>query len=214
MYEHSNIPTHQWSAMRRLYLFTMVTANGFFEGPERDISWHTVDDEFNEFAIEQLCATDLLIFGRITYELMASYWPNYVPSPEQQENDRTVARLMNSIPKLVASRTLKSSSWAGTRMMGGEIIDELKRIKQEPGEDIALFGSSHFALSLMEHGLIDEFRIMVSPTVLGSGVPLFSGHRSLLSLTLTNTRTFRNGNVLLYYTPLITNGINGSSNGQ
>jgi len=186
--------------MRTLYMFNMVSLDGYFEAPGRDISWHTVDEEFNEFAVEQLCSTDLLLFGRVTHDLMASYWPSYVPSPDVPENDRHVARLMNSIPKLVASRTVTSSPWGGTQVTGDGIAEELRRLKQEPGESIALFGSANLASTLMRHGLIDEYRIMVSPVLLGGGTPLFgSGHRA--PLTLVRTRTFRNGNVLHCYRP-------------
>lgn len=90
--------------MRNLYLFNMVSLDGFFEGPDRDIYWHTVDDEFNDFAIKQLDNVDTLLFGRVTYELMASYWP----TPEAVENDPLVARRMNETAKIVFSRTLQT----------------------------------------------------------------------------------------------------------
>jgi len=184
--------------MRTLYMFNMVSLDGYFEAPGRDISWHTVDEEFDEFAVEQLCTTDQLLFGRVTHDLMASYWPSYEPSPRASEHDKHVARLMNSIPKLVASRTVTSSPWGGTRVVGDGIAEELRRIKQEPGESIALFGSANLAATLMRHGLIDEYRIMVSPVLLGGGTPLFaSGVRR--SLVLMRTRTFSNGNVLHCY---------------
>lgn len=177
----------------------MVTANGFFEGPEHDISWHTVDEEFNDFAVEQLCATDQLIFGRVTYDLMAGYWPHHTPAPASSKNDAMVAQLMNGIPKIVVSRTMKTAEWDGTRVINADVAGELLKLKQEPGEEIAVFGSSNLAVTLMEHGLIDEFRIMVSPTIIGEGEPLFHGALQKMDLRLIRTRTFRNGNVLHYY---------------
>jgi dihydrofolate reductase len=179
----------------------MVTANGFFEGPNRDITWHTVDDEFNDFAVEQLNETDLLVFGRITYELMAGYWPTYVSPPEQPESDRIVAGMMNTYQKIVVSRTMEKAAWNNTRLIQKNIAEEFSSIKKQPGKEIAIFGSSNLAVSLMEHDLIDEFRIMISPTVMGNGIPLFNGLKKNLSLKLRKTRTFKNGNVLLYYQP-------------
>lgn len=187
--------------MRTLYLFNMVSVDGYFEGPGHDITWHTVDGEFNDFAVEQLCRTDLLLFGRRTYELMASYWPQYTPTPSTPENARTVGRLMNSIPKLVASRTMTAATWEGTRVVGEEIAEVLRGMKQEPGEEIAIFGSANLAATLMQHGLIDEYRIMVSPTLLGNGVPLFPATNERRVLRLVHSRTFDNGNVLNYYRP-------------
>lgn len=183
--------------MRTLYLFTMVTVDGFFEGPGHSIDWHTVDSEFNDFAVEQLCRTDLLLFGRRTFELMASYWPHYEPKPTTPENARTVGRLMNSIPRIVASRTMTGSSWPGTSIIRNDVAGEVRRLKQEPGEEIGIFGSSTLAASL--HEVIDEYRIMISPVLLGAGTPLFTPPAAPAPLSMITTRTFGNGNVLLTY---------------
>jgi dihydrofolate reductase len=176
----------------------MITLDGFFEGPNRDISWHNVDKEFNDFAIDQLGKTDLLMFGRVTYELMASYWP----TPTAVENDLIVAGKMNSIAKVVFSTTLKTADWNNTRLIKENIREEIAKLKQQSGKDIAIFGSSDLAASLMHTGLIDEYRIMVNPVVLGNGKSLFKGIRDKLRLKLLKTKTFHSGNVLLYYRPI------------
>ncbi len=184
--------------MRKLFLFMMVSLDGFFEGPNHDISWHHVDEEFNEFAIKQLDDVDMLLFGRVTFQLMASYWP----TPSAIENDPVVANKMNSMPKVVFSRTLDKVEWNNSRLVKDNMADQVSKLKQQPGKDMAIFGSSDLAVSLTQMGLIDECRIMVNPVVLGSGKPLFKGMSDKLNLKLLRTRTFRSGNVLLYYQPV------------
>jgi len=186
--------------MRKLFSFNMVTLDGFFEGPNREIDWHNVDTEdgeFNEFAIEQLNAMDTLLFGRVTYQLMASYWP----TPAAIEGDPIVADLMNRLPKVVVSRTLEKAEWNNTRLIKDHIAEEILKLKQQPGKDIALFGSANLMSTLMQMDLIDEHRIMVNPVILGDGNPLFKKTKDRQNLKLIRTRTFRSGNVLLCYQP-------------
>ena len=184
--------------MRKLFVFNLVSLDGFFEGPNRDISWHNVDAEFNEYAVELLNSVDMLLFGRVTYELMAGYWP----TPDVMKNDPIVAERMNNLPKIVFSRTLLDKvDWNNTRLVKDNIEEEIKNIKKQQGKDIALLGSGSIMSRFAQHGLIDEYRIMVNPIVLGSGNPLFKGIENRLHLKLLKTRTFRNGNVLLYYEP-------------
>ncbi len=183
--------------MRRLFSFNMVSLDGFFEGPDHDINWHNVDTEFNEFAIEQTSAVDALLFGRVTYQLMANYWP----TPAAIEDDPVVASLMNRLPKIVFSRTLKKAEWNNTRLIRDHVAEEISKLKQQPGKDLALFGSANLMSTLMQLDLIDEHRIMVSPVILGSGNPLFKNTQDKLHLKLVRTRIFVNGNVLLCYQP-------------
>lgn len=183
--------------MRKIILFNMVTLDGFFEGPNHDISWHNVDAEFNEFAIDQLKSADGLLFGRVTYQLMASYWP----TPTAIENDSVVAGLMNRLPKIVFSKTLAKADWNNTKLAKGNVAEEIAKLKQQPGKDLLLFGSADLASTLTQLGLIDEYRLMVNPVVLGSGTPMFKAVKDKLRLKLINTKTFRSGNVLLYYQP-------------
>ncbi|HEY7357494.1 MAG TPA: dihydrofolate reductase family protein [Ktedonobacterales bacterium] len=181
--------------MRNIFLFMMVTLDGFFEGPDHSIDWHNVDEEFNEFAIDQLHELDTLLFGRVTYEGMASFWP----TPFAQENDPIVADLMNTTPKIVVSTTLERAEWENSRLVKANVAEEITKLKQQPGKDIAVFGSSDLAVSLLQLGLLDELRLMVNPVVLGSGKRLFAGLDKQLHLKLLKTRTFNSGNVLLRY---------------
>ena len=184
--------------MRKLLFFMLVSLDGYFEAPNGDISWHNVDEEFNEFAIAQLDSVDTLLFGRVTYQGMASYWPTAIAT----ENDPAVAGKMNAIPKIVFSRTLYNAEWNNTRLVKDNIAEEISKLKQQPGKDLIIFGSSNLAASFAEMGLIDEYRIMVSPVILGEGTPLFKGIHQQLKLKLFKTRTFGNGNVLHYYRPV------------
>jgi dihydrofolate reductase len=177
-------------------MFNLISLDGYFEGPNKwDINWHQVDDEFNEFSISQLDKAGGLIFGRVTYQGMASYWQ----SPEALKDDPEVAKRMNSIAKYVFSKTLEQVDWSNSQLINGEAVKELTRIKSEPGKDLFLFGSADLARTFTRNNLIDEYRLMVNPIVLGKGNPLFIDKGSMLKFKLLDTKTFGNGNVLLSY---------------
>lgn len=178
-------------------LFMMVSLDGYFEGPDHSIAWHNVDSEFNEFAIKQLDEIGTLLFGRKTYEFMANYWP----TEAGKKDDPIIARIMNDADKVVISRTLKKVEWNNTRLISENIVDEINKLKSETGKDIAIFGSNNLAVSLIQMGLLDKFRIMVNPIVIGKGNALFTGLDSKLNLKLITTKVFKSGNVLLSYFP-------------
>ena len=184
--------------MRKLYVFNMITLDGYFEGPGRDISWHNVDEEFNDFAVTQLDQTDLILFGRVTYELMAGYWP----TSAARTDDPVIAGKMNGIRKVVFSATLKGADWENTRQVSANAVEEIKSLKEQPGKDIGIFGSSDLAVTLIPHGVIDEHRLMVNPVVLGAGKRLYERCDDKLQLKRIKIHTFQNGNVLLYYQPM------------
>lgn len=183
--------------MRKLIFFMLTSLDGYFEGPDRNIDWHHVDEEFNDFAERQTSEFGALLFGRVTYELMASYWP----TDAAKRDDPVIAGLMNSLPKIVFSKTLQTVEWENTRLVRDNFTEVVAELKKELGKDAAIFGSSDLAVTLMEHGLIDEYRIMVNPIVLGEGKPLFGGIKEKVDLKLVKSRVFKSGNVLLYYAP-------------
>lgn len=183
--------------MRKIIAFLVSTVDGYYEGPKQEFDWPLVDDEFNEFAIEQLRETDTLLFGRRTYEGMAAYWP----TAAAQEDDPTVAALMNTHPKIVISRTLDRADWANTRLVKDDVVGELTKLKEGSGRYHSIFGSSELTTNLLRLGLVDELRIMVNPIVLGGGNSLFRTATERTSLTLLNVRPFASGNVLLSYRP-------------
>jgi dihydrofolate reductase len=181
--------------MRKLFMFNMISLDGFFAGPKGELDWHNVDKEFNAFAVEQLKEIDTLVFGRVTYELMAGYWP----TPTAVKNDPVVAERMNSLTKLVFTRTLHSVEWSNTRVVRGNPAQEISKLKSQQDKALAILGSAALSASLVEAGTIDEFRIMVNPVILGSGKPLFMKGNGRHPLKLISSRTFRSGNVLLTY---------------
>jgi dihydrofolate reductase len=180
--------------MRKLFSFNMVTLDGFFEGQDHNIDWHNVDQEFNEFAIAQLNEIGTLLFGRVTYQMMASYWP----TSEAVKNDPVVADLMNGMPKIVVSNTMTIAEWNNTRLIKDQVADEISKLKKQSGQDLAVFGSANLISTLMRMDLMDEHRVMVNPVILGTGTPLFQT-KDIFNLRLLRTRAFGNGNVLLCY---------------
>ena len=184
--------------MRKLFAFNLISLDGFFEGPDQDINWHNVDEEFNEFAIEQTSAVGALLFGRVTYQLMESYWP----TADALKNDPAIAGIMNSVPKLVFSRTLEKAEWNNTRIVKENIEQEILNLKKQPGKDLAVFGSANLLSALVQMDLVDEHRVMVNPVLLGNGNPLFKSMEARVNLRLLKSRTFKSGNILLYYEPV------------
>ena len=181
--------------MRKLIFFNMVTLDGYFEGPDADISWHHVDGAFNDFAIEQLQEVDTILFGRKTYQLMESYWP----TEAARNNDPVVTALMNNTAKIVFSKTLTEVNWCNTRRVKENISEELVTLKRQPGKDLIIFGSANLSATLINLGLIDEFRVMINPLILGKGNLLFNGIHDKVKLSLIKTIPFSAGNVLLFY---------------
>ncbi|HTR80560.1 MAG TPA: dihydrofolate reductase family protein, partial [Bacteroidota bacterium] len=166
-------------------------------GVNHDLSWHNVDREFNDFAIRQLDNADLLLFGRVTYDLMAGYWP----TSGATKDDPIVADKMNSIRKIVFSRTLTKAEWNNTKLVKENIPQEIAKLKQQPGKEIGIFGSGNLAASLIPLDIIDEYRIIINPVILGSGKALFNETKVKLRLKLLTSKTFQSGNVFLTYAP-------------
>lgn len=184
--------------MKKMFLFMMISADGYFEGPKHQLDWHNVDSEFVDFALKQLDEVDTLVFGRRTYQLMYEFWP----SETAKKADPLTAKAMNSLDKIVFSRTLKSVDWQNTKLIKSNLKETIKELKSRPGKDIGVLGSSNLCLSLIEDQLLDEIRLMVNPIVLGQGTTLFDGLKKPLKLKLSSQRAFNSGNVLLTYKPV------------
>jgi dihydrofolate reductase len=181
--------------MGKLTVFNFVTLNGFFKGPNGDISWAHNREE-NDYAGEMLQAHDTLLFGRLTYELMESYWP----TPEASKNSPEVAEGMNNADKIVFSRTLERVEWNNTRIVKDDIVEEIRKMKAS-GKGMTLLGSGSILTQFAEQGLIDEYQIMVHPVVLSEGTSILDGIKQNLNLELITTRTFGSSLVLLRYKP-------------
>jgi len=181
--------------MKKLSAFNFITINGYLNGPDDDISWHRHGNEENQFAAESLQSGNILLFGRKTYEMMASYWPTLIAI----QNDPVVAEDMNNAQKIVFSKTLKNANWKNTKIINDNIVQEIERMKELPGNDFTLLGSGNILTLFAENGLIDEYQIMIDPVAIGIGIPLFHKIKQPLNLKLTNVKTFRSGVVLLSY---------------
>ena len=184
--------------MGRLVAFTNVTLDGYFSGPNGDLGWakRNSDPEYDAFVADNARSDSTLLLGRITYEMMASYWP----TPQAARNDPALAERMNRLPKVVFSRTLGRSSWSNTTVVKSELPAEVRKLKRA-GTDLAVLGSGSIVAQLTKEGLIDEYQIVMNPVVLGQGRTLFTGIVGPLGLSLTKTRSFGNGNVFLCYQP-------------
>jgi dihydrofolate reductase len=181
--------------MRKVILLVMMTLDGYFDGPGEGlekIDWHHADEEWEDYSIETLSSADTLLFGRKTYEGFAAFWPT-------QEGE--VARLLNGIEKVVFSTTLTEVTWQHTRLVREQVAEVVAELKAQPGKPIIVFGSADFASTLMQHNLIDEYRIAVNPVVLGEGTPLFKGYTGRRELRLLGTRIFTSGIAELRYEP-------------
>lgn len=185
--------------MRKLLAFNFITLNGFYKGPNEDINWHRHGKEENEFAANNMKSDGAtLLFGRVTYEMMASYWPTSMAL----ENDAAVAKGMNKAEKIVFSRTLKKVSWNNTSLVKGDMVEEVKKMKQMPGKDMVVLGSGSIVTQLTDAGLIDEYQLMIDPVALGKGTPIFKNLKHPLDLKLISTKNFKSGVVLLCYQPM------------
>jgi len=184
--------------MSKLIVFNSVTVDGYFTDKNGDMSWaHKDDPEWNAFVAGNAKGEGILLFGRVTYELMVSFWP----TPMAMELMPDVAKGMNNLPKVVFSRTLDQATWQNTRLVKSGLVEEVRRMKNESG-DMVILGSGTIVSQLSEHRLIDEYQIVVIPIVLGQGRTMFDGMKERLMLKRTKTRDFENGNVLLSYEPL------------
>jgi len=185
--------------MRKVLLSNLVTLDGFFAGPKGELDWHIVDEEFNQYAIDLLSKVDALLFGKVTYQLMADYWPAAATNPSTPKSDVEIADKMNNLPKIVFSKTLQEVKWNNSRLVKDNIAEEISKMKQQPGKDMVIFGSGSVVSTFMQHGLIDEYRIIVNPVVLGNGKPLFKGINGKQNLKLLKTKVLGSGVVILYY---------------
>jgi len=182
--------------MARLIVWNLMTLDGYMEGPDHDLSWHSDvwGDELEQLSIAQLRAAGALMFGRRTHDLMASYWPN--ESGEATE----VADFMNMLPKFVFSRSITQSGWRNTRVFGGDAATTAERLKRETDRDIFIFGSADLISHLGASGLVDEYRIGICPVLLGSGTPLFKPGATR-KLRLLGAKAHGTGIVVNRYVP-------------
>jgi dihydrofolate reductase len=186
--------------MRRLTMFNNLTLDGFFTDANGSTRWaheRDMDEEWKAFSSENASRGGSLVFGRVTYEEMASFWP----TPEAKKMLPVVAQRMNEMPKVVFSRKLDKATWNNTKLVKTDPAEAVRTMKQEAGPDMAIMGSGTIVSLLTAARLIDEYQIVVNPFILGTGRTLFETGQDKLDLELVGSRTFKNGNVYLRYAP-------------
>lgn len=183
--------------MRRITAFNFVSLDGYYKDAQNGISWHQHGDEESVYSADSLKADNILLFGRITYEMMKSYWPTNMA----KKNDPVVAAGMNNAEKIVFSNSLTDADWQNTTLIGGDVIGTARTLKRSPGKDMVILGSGSIITQFAAAGLIDEFQIMVDPVIIGAGTSIFKGLTPQVKLKLTSSKVFKSGVVLLCYEP-------------
>lgn len=187
--------------MRRLIAFEMLTLDGCYAGTDGDLGWahrRERDAEWDAYVQGNADSGGELVFGRVTYQMMASWWP----TPEAAQQEPLLAERMNARPKFVCSRTLHEATWNNTTLLQGDAIPQLQALKRKPGTNLVILGSGGLVAALAQAGLVDEYQLVIIPVVLGRrGRSLFGGLERGMDLRLARSRSFDNGNVLLCYEP-------------
>jgi dihydrofolate reductase len=183
--------------MRKIVWMMSVSLDGYMEAPGHDLRWQLIDEEVHHHFNEVLGAMGAFLDGRVTYELMAGYWPTADADPQSAPAEVEFARIWRDMPKIVYSRTLDQAAW-NTTIVREVDADQVRELKAQPGGDLVL-GGADLAATFLRLGLIDEYRLYVHPVVIGRGTPMFPTDDIRVNLRLAETRTFGNGVVLLRY---------------
>jgi dihydrofolate reductase len=177
--------------MPKLIVSNLMSLDGYFEGPNHERDWFLLDGDFFEYVRELLGEAGTLLFGRRTYEMMAAHWPA-APADE-------TAYKMNHLPKIVFSGTLDKAEWNNTSIVKDSYAEEILKIKQSGKGDLVLLGSAMLASHFLQYGLIDEYRVILNPVLLGAGQPLFPDIKQRIKLKLARTKPLASGVIILYY---------------
>jgi dihydrofolate reductase len=203
-------PSPTGTAGRRVVATTFVTLDGYMVGPDEDMSWviEGFDPEMQADVAETMSRdADAFVFGRVTYEIFAAYWPNAEPyeegdelHPAEGKEDPRIIRALNDLPKLVFSKTLTRSEWNNTRVVDEGLEDEIRSLKNQPGKTVSIQGSASIVQALARADLIDEYQLYVHPVLLGDGKPLFAGAIDRQDFALSAVKPYANGVVAMRYT--------------
>lgn len=183
--------------MKKLTVFNFITLNGFYKDSDNGIGWHKHDGDGDDHASDSMRTKSTLLFGRVTYEMMASFWP----TPMAMEQMPEVAKGMNKANKIVFSRTLKKTDWSNTKIISSNLVDAVKKLKKESDHDLTILGSGSMVTQLADANLIDGYQIMIDPVALGAGTPIFHNMKKGLDLKLITSKVFKSGVVMLDYEP-------------
>jgi len=184
--------------VRKIVLSIPITLDGYIEGPHRELDWVVADDELHDYFTRQLKQADLLIFGRVAYQLLASYWPTAVSDPQMTQGELDFANTINPLPKIVYSRTLETVGW-NTQIKREFYPEEIMELKAQPGGNIALSGGAAIAQAFLRNGLVDEIQLVIQPAAIGNGKALFGALSEALKLNYAWKQEFASGVVALCY---------------
>jgi dihydrofolate reductase len=185
--------------MRHLILLMHVSLDGFVAGPNGEMEWIRLDDALFDDVAAVAATADTALYGRVTYQMMESYWPTAGESPTATKHDLEHSRWVNDALKIVFSRTLATTTWQNSRIIRDNFAEEVRKLKAQRGKNLLMLGSATTAHTFMQHGLIDEYRLNVNPVVLGGGLPLFARLEDRLKLKLVSAKPYESGVVGLHY---------------
>jgi dihydrofolate reductase len=185
--------------MRKLVLFMHVSLDGFVAGINGEMDWINVNEEMFEVAGQQTKEADTALYGRATYQMMESYWPTAGDQPGASKHDVEHSAWYNKVQKVVLSKTMKDHHQTNTKIISENTGDEIRKLKQEAGKNILVFGSPTAVHSLLEENLIDEYWLIINPILLVDGIPLFKKIRGRINLTLVSSKVFASKVVCLHY---------------
>jgi dihydrofolate reductase len=185
--------------MRKLIFFMHTSLDGFVAGLNGEMNWIHVDEELFDFVATMTEKADTALYGRVTYDMMQSYWPDAGKEPNASKHDKEHSAWYNNVSKVVLSTTLSEEGLDNTTVIGNQLADNINKIKKQDGKNILIFGSPRASHSLLSEGLIDEFWLFVNPVLLGEGMPLFKGVKEKTNLKLIETKIFSSGVIALHY---------------
>ena len=186
--------------MRKLVLFAHMSLDGFAGDKNGGLQFLSYNEELQQFAEELVKTVGAPVYGKNTYHLMEGYWPTVLNDPNASGHSLEHAKWVHEIPKIVFSTTLTSADWNNTTLIKDNVAEEINKLKQQPGKDLVIFGSPGLAKSLMNLGLIDEYKLTLHPVILGEGISLFDSNTQLSNLKLIASKTLGSGVVTLHYT--------------
>ena len=185
--------------MRNVVLFMHISLDGFAAGPNGELDWMSYDEELEKYAEGIVNTVGSPLYGRVTYQMMESYWPTVLKNPAATSHEIAHARWLENVEKVVFSKSLAKAVWNNTRLIKDDIVEEVSKLKQQPGKDLVIFGSPGLAHSFMELDLIDEYQLTLNPVLLGSGIPIFEKIKSKTDLKLLEAKTLNSGVLGLHY---------------
>jgi dihydrofolate reductase len=176
-----------------------ISLDGFAAGPNGELDWASYDEELEKYAEGIVSTVGSPLYGRVTYQLMESYWPSVLKNPAATQHEIAHARWLENVEKVVFSKSLAKVEWNNTTLIKDNIVQEVSKLKQQPGKDLVIFGSPGLTHTFMASDLIDEYRLTVNPVILGQGMPVFKDFKDRSDLKLLNAKTFGSGVVALHY---------------